>query len=62
MVGGQKGPAPLNLSRTSCKDETWYSYTLSKEDQKKNMNHVTRYLSSANISTFSSEIENFAIS
>ena len=26
------------------------------------MNHVTRYLSSANISTFSSEIENFAIS
>ena len=31
---GQKGPPPLNLSHISYNDETWYSYTLPKEDPK----------------------------
>ena len=35
------------------------SYTLPKKDQKKYMNHVMHYLSSADISIFSPEISNF---
>ena len=37
-------------------DETWHSYTLSKEDLKKCMNYMTHPLSSANMSIFALEI------
>ena len=33
-LGSQKDPSPWNLSHISYNDETWYSYTLPKEDQK----------------------------
>ena len=39
----------------SYNEETWYSFTLPKEDPK-NMNHVTHHLSSPNIGIFSREI------
>ena len=33
--GDQKAPAPpYNLSHISCNDETWHSYTSSKDDRK----------------------------
>ena len=32
--GGAKSPPPYNLSHIPCKDETWHSYTLPKEDSK----------------------------
>ena len=38
------------LSHLSCIDETWYSYTLPKEDPKKLINYMTHPLSSADIS------------
>ena len=42
----------------SYNDETWHTYTISKEDPKY-INHVTHPLISADISIFSPEISNF---
>ena len=55
--GVQQGPTPLPIK--SYKNETWHSYTVPKEDPKKDMNHVTHHLSSADISTFSPAIGKF---
>ena len=51
-----KGP---KMSHRSYNYETWQSYTLPKDDPKKNMNHVTRPLCSADISIFSTEIRKY---
>ena len=50
---------PKNLSHISYNDETWHSYTLPKENTKKQIYHVTHPLSSPVISIFSLEIDNF---
>ena len=53
----QKAPFPsLNLSHISYNDETWYNFTLPKEDPKKYMNHVAHPMSSADVSIFSLEL------
>ena len=53
--GELKGPLP-KICYISYNDETWHSHTLPKEDVKKNLNHVTHSLISADISIFSLEI------
>ena len=52
----KKAPASLKCHAISCNNETWHSYTLSKENSK---NHATQLSSSADISIFSPEIRNF---
>ena len=61
-VGGAKRPPSLKSVTHTHNDETWHSYTLPKEDQKKYMNHVTHPLSSAHFSIFHRKSANFAIS
>ena len=56
--GDQKGSPPKNMSYIPYNDNTWHSYTLPKEDQKKYINHMTHHLSSAD-SIFSPKIRNF---
>ena len=58
--GVKKHPPPpppcYNLWHTSYNDESWHNYTLPKKDPKKIINHVTHFMSSADISMFSPEI------
>ena len=57
--GRQKRPSIPKICHTSYNEETWHSYILFEEDPRKYTNHVTHLFSSASISIFSLEINNF---
>ena len=59
--GGKKAPSSCNLLHIYNNNETWHSYTFSKENPKRYMNHDTHPLISADISIFYRKSVNFAI-
>ena len=54
-----KDPLPKICQTYSYNNETWHTYNVPKEDLKKCIKHMTRPLSSADISIFLPEIPDF---
>ena len=57
--GDEKDPPTLNLPHISYITETWYTYTLPKEDPRNIKISWHTFLSSADVSDFSPEITHF---